>query len=166
PRAVQRALSQLEQRASEHGSKAAVIRARMMGIRVVAGGDGSQEDGADPSQEGNSPPKPRAGALWSRATAYGTAAGNAHDGADAASGGGEPELSSAGATTATAVSGTQASKPSIARRSPAIKRALPPTIPSSEATAVTAGAISTCMPADPNSIAASSEHESTHPAIT
>lgn len=34
PRAVQRALAQLEKREAEHGSKAATTRALMMGIRL------------------------------------------------------------------------------------------------------------------------------------
>lgn len=52
PRGVRRALAALEQRQAEAGSRAAVVRAKMLGIRVAApagegGGGGGEGSGSD-----------------------------------------------------------------------------------------------------------------------
>ncbi|KAG2494946.1 hypothetical protein HYH03_006881 [Edaphochlamys debaryana] len=93
PKAVQRALSRLEQRQAEHGSRAQMVRARMLGIRVAADGDDAEEaeagasgkagDGDDDGAVGGSgsAPKIRGLGAWSSANAYATNAPSSAAGA-------------------------------------------------------------------------------------
>ncbi|GIL86246.1 hypothetical protein Vretimale_13751 [Volvox reticuliferus] len=70
PRAVQHALSQLEKREIEQGSKAAAVRGRMMGIRVESDTDGGAGADAEGAGAGSSQAPLTARAAWTRATTY------------------------------------------------------------------------------------------------
>ncbi|KAG2447299.1 hypothetical protein HYH02_007629 [Chlamydomonas schloesseri] len=134
PRAVARALSRLEAREADTGNRAAQIRAKMMGIKVVAPGEDGDDDGAKRRGGGHK-------ALWASANAYGAAAAASGESgsdtdADAAEGndtGAAAGLSGAGASgeqqQGTAAAGRvfrrPAAAPAIIRRPPVLKRPTP-----------------------------------------